>query len=211
MKRFYRLFTSALLIGTIISPSVLASTDTIVSNEEVKPMGPDDPYYNMHWAWPTTDDTITDDYGDVGWRWHKGIDIGVYKKPVYSTASGEVIQSGHFSDGVTYAITIKHNDKDPDTGKNLITRYLHLEPGTLKFTRNEEVNKGTTIATSGTSGASGYHLHFDVNAKGMTYPGGTMTNFKKQFKLSDKEIKSILETSLSKEKKQAILETPTQR
>lgn len=170
-----------------------------------------------------------------------------------------------------YVQPIKHNDIDPDTGKNLITRYLHLEPGTLKFTTNKTVSKGTTIATSGKSGATGYHLHFDVNAKGMTYPGDydtfspwvfwpekrpsllnidlggdtqgqheekfddpeyffdfllidyvgkdeffrwmdsieesecTMTNFKKYFKLTEKDINKIMKTSLSPEREKKIL------
>lgn len=264
---------STILVGSIFAPGAMASNDNKSSKDEVSVMGSDDPYQNMRWRWPTTSTVISDDYGNVGWRWHKGIDIGVRKKSVYAVASGTVIQSGHFNDGVTYAITIKHSDKDPDTGKNLITRYLHLEPEELYYTTNEKVTKGETIATSGTSGATGYHLHFDVNAKGLTYPGDrdtfspwvfwpenqpsslaslksseeyeqhdeeshdeehffdflliahvgtdefydwfdsideserTITNFKKHFNLSDKEIKEIMKTTLSNKKKVEILES----
>ncbi|KZE49310.1 hypothetical protein AV540_14385 [Brevibacillus parabrevis] len=171
MKKLNVLMCSMFLVGSIFAPSVMAANNNKGSDEEIKAMGSDDPYQNMRWAWPTTSTRITDDYGDVGDRWHKGIDIGVKKKNVYSVAEGKVIQSGHFKDGVTYAITIEHNDRDPDTNKKLITRYLHLEPKELYYTTNEKVKKGTTIAMSGTSGATGYHLHFDVNAKGLEKPG----------------------------------------
>ncbi|KNB69826.1 M23 family metallopeptidase [Brevibacillus reuszeri] len=175
MKKLNLLMGTVFLVGSIFAPGVLASSISNGSDGEIKIMGSDDPYQKMRWVWPTTSTWITEDYGKVKTRWHKGIDIGVKKKDVYAVAAGKVVQSGHFSDGVTYAITIEHNDRDPDTDNKLITRYLHLEPKELYYTTNEKVKQGTTIAMSGTSGATGYHLHFDVNAEGKEKPGDRET------------------------------------
>lgn len=158
-KTFIKVMGLSLLAGSLFAPSAYASNQA---------------YEDMKWEWPTTSTRITDPYGSTDGRWHKGIDIGVKQKSVYASANGKVVFAGKYS-GKTekdriVAITIEHDDKDPDTGKKLITRYLHLEDKSMKVKTNDRVSKGDKIATSGNTGNVGYHLHFDVNDKGKKNP-----------------------------------------
>lgn len=259
-------------IGLSIVALTLGVTGVVSASgaEKIKPFSdPDNPYDPLNWTWPTTNSVISDGYG--GSRNHKGIDIAVYKQPVYAAADGKVIFSGKYSDGA-YTITIEHDDKDPN-GNNLISRSIHLSRGTLLVSNGNYVDEGEKIATSGNTGASdpgmdnNYHLHWDVNNDGddtptfsdtinlkyfwpskfssiqsqqrnlndhsdtekSTYddperffdqilinyvgesnfdawfdkteePDRTLTNFKKHFKLSNKEIEKVMQEEIEKNK-----------
>ncbi|NGP44978.1 M23 family metallopeptidase [Bacillaceae bacterium SIJ1] len=166
----------ALLLSIVLSFCLGANTNVIAGQEQPSTQALQDKkainnseYADMNWSWPTTGTTITEEFGDVGWRFHKGIDIGVRLEPVYSVAAGVIIQSGTYSDG-TEAMTIRHNDRDPDTDERLITRYLHLVKNSQNYNTGDHIGQYVDIATSGNTGDVAYHLHFDVNNVDQIYP-----------------------------------------
>ncbi|KMZ43777.1 M23 family metallopeptidase [Brevibacillus sp. HB1.3] len=177
MKNIY---SGLLGVALVLSGTGIASAMNSVQPspaELVKPMGdPDNPYAEMRWVWPTDGTRISGEFGEYRSpkeKNHKGIDIAVYKKPVYAVSKGVVLSSGIYStkpkdspDYIKY-VTIKQRDRSIN-GNKLITRYLHLKSYSVK--RGDDVYKGDQIGISGNSGAgsykepeSNYHLHFDVN------------------------------------------------
>ncbi len=104
-----------------------------------------------------------------------GIDLSVYKVPIYAMLSGRVsfinktasdtagiyIRVAHNADG-----TIPSVNPDNTVTGDFYSHYFHLnniekKPGTSnEHARGDIVNKGTLIATSGDTGAGGAHLDF---------------------------------------------------
>ncbi|NEW04788.1 M23 family metallopeptidase [Paenibacillus sp. SYP-B3998] len=152
------------------STSQVVSSQSLLSNF----------YADLNWSWPTDSTTITEGFGNVGSRYHKGVDIGVKLVPVRSAATGVIIQSGTYSDGIV-AMTMRHNTKDPATDKYLVTRYLHLKANSQTYSTGDNIGQYVTIATSGNTGNVGYHLHFDVNNVNATYPTDSQTINPMQF------------------------------
>ncbi|AFA49823.1 phage tail tape measure protein [Acetobacterium woodii] len=95
-----------------------------------------------------------DDVGDVGSKYHEGIDIGVPEgTPVGSAGAGTVIQAG-WNGGYGNSITIDH-------GNGLETLYGHLSEVLVNV--GDLVAQLQTIGLSGNTGNStGPHLHFSV-------------------------------------------------
>ncbi|AFA50225.1 phage tail tape measure protein [Acetobacterium woodii] len=95
-----------------------------------------------------------DDVGDVGSKYHQGIDIGVPEgTPVGSAGAGTVIQAG-WNGGYGNSITIDH-------GNGLETLYGHLSEVLVNV--GDLVAQLQTIGLSGNTGNStGPHLHFSV-------------------------------------------------
>jgi len=91
-------------------------------------------------------------------RFHSGIDIAV-EKGTHVTASmpGRVVR-GEYHDTYGNLVVLDH-------GNGLTTRYAHNDEITVKT--GEWVEKGSTIAKSGSTGRStGPHLHFEVRKDG---------------------------------------------
>lgn len=93
--------------------------------------------------------------------WHNGIDIAAsYGAPVYSPSRGIVIATGNQDDycpgrGFGRYVAVA------DTENKLILWYAHL--GTIKVAPGGSVEKGTELATVGSSGfETGTHLHFSI-------------------------------------------------
>ena len=102
---------------------------------------------------------------------HQGIDIsqgGIAGKPVVATKSGVVVAAKDTCNcGDPYTpcncngrqgnyVIIKHNDGG-------LSRYLHLQYGSVSVQVGQSVNRGAQIGLVGSSGESyGYHLHFDL-------------------------------------------------
>ena len=102
---------------------------------------------------------------------HQGIDIsqgGIAGKPVVATKSGVVVAAKDIcncGDPNTPCncngrqgnyVIIKHNDGG-------LSRYLHLQYGSVSVQVGQSVNRGAQIGLVGSSGESyGYHLHFDL-------------------------------------------------
>ena len=158
-----------ILKSVLASTIMVAGLTGIVSAKEVKPLAdPDDIYGNYKWTWPTSGSgshVITGKYGELREgernRYHVGIDIGVYEKPVYAVADGEVVKSGQFNDGAQ-VIIIEHDDTATN-GNQIYTRYLHLKAKSRLVKTNDRVSEGEKIATSGNTGGVKHHLHFDIN------------------------------------------------
>ncbi|WP_083935624.1 M23 family metallopeptidase [Paenibacillus ginsengihumi] len=168
-----------------VSASISAAQDSTqnLPSKSIVPYDVPVGYGAMGWDWPTTGETISDGWGWTGSRFHKGIDIAVYKQNVYAAADGEVLGSGVYSDSVQY-VTIKHDQNAIEPGNThnkLVSRYLHLVKGSQKVKKGDRVNQGQTIGTSGNSGASdpgkdnNYHLHFDINNKSAEFPSNNDT------------------------------------
>lgn len=115
------------------------------------------------WPAPSTR-TITSYYGsrtaptEGATSNHKGIDIGCgYGSSVVAAASGVVAYTGYFGGGGNCVII--------DHGNGLSTLYMHLSSFACSVGQN--VNAGTVIAYSGSTGVStGPHLHFAVRLNG---------------------------------------------
>lgn len=94
------------------------------------------------------------DVGDVGSKYHQGIDIGVPEgTPVGAAGAGTVVQAG-WNGGYGNSITIDH-------GNGLETLYGHLSEVLVNV--GDLVAQLQTIGLSGNTGNStGPHLHFSV-------------------------------------------------
>lgn len=94
---------------------------------------------------------------------HNGMDISVQDAEVYPVYKGTVIAADHAGDA-GYMVSIRHNVN----GKIYYSRYLHLQPDSIRVAVGEEVSEDTVIAISGGSGATksnddyGRHLHLDI-------------------------------------------------
>lgn len=95
-----------------------------------------------------------DDVGDVGSRYHQGIDIGVPEgTPVGAAGAGTVTQAGWYG-GYGNAVIIDH-------GNGLETLYGHLSEVLVNV--GDLVSQLQLIGLSGNTGNStGAHLHFSV-------------------------------------------------
>ncbi|MBC3901701.1 peptidoglycan DD-metalloendopeptidase family protein, partial [Acetobacterium malicum] len=99
-----------------------------------------------------------DDVGDVGSKYHGGIDIGVAEgTPVGAAGAGTVTQAG-WNDGYGLSVTLDH-------GNGLETLYGHLSEVLVSV--GEVVSQLQLIGLSGNTGNStGPHLHFGVYKDG---------------------------------------------
>ncbi|MCP1308700.1 M23 family metallopeptidase [Paenibacillus tyrfis] len=186
MKKKIFLITCALSMITVASASASSinlEQKPTEASKNVVPMDVPTGYGAMGWQWPTTVTTLSDPFGWTGRRFHKGIDVLVYKQDVYATADGEVIGVGKYGNGTEY-VTIKHDDKAIEPGKtnnNLISRYLHLTKDSQKVSTYQRVSKGQNIAVSGNTGAAtggkdnNYHLHLDINNVAKDLPADNET------------------------------------
>lgn len=102
---------------------------------------------------------------------HKGIDLtgnpdisGGYDD-IVAFADGEVITAGYLSD-TGYWVRIRHDN-------GVITRYMHMEKGSIKVKVGAKVKKGQVIGYMGSTGNStARHLHFDLS-----FPGNVVNTY----------------------------------
>jgi len=92
-------------------------------------------------------------------RMHWGVDIGAPSGTlIHAAADGKVVFSG-WDQGYGLSIEIDH-------GYGYITRYAHCQ--TILMTLGDEVKRGQTIATVGSTGrATCSHLHYEVYVSGI--------------------------------------------
>lgn|SRR5699024_5141537 len=115
--------------------------------------------------WPSTSRRVTSGYGQrvhpvtgqVG-KMHHGIDLGIHRQPVYSSASGVVFSTSPKS-GYGNTVLITHIID----GRTYTTLYAHLE--SVSVSPGQVVSQGDRIGTSGNTGGSstGHHLHFEIH------------------------------------------------
>jgi hypothetical protein len=115
-------------------------------------------------GWPVRSGYITSTFGfrrdpfRGKSAFHKGVDFaGARGAPVIAVAEGVVAFSGKQS-GYGNLVEIRHTN-------GLVTRYGHCQTRLVK--EGDQVNKGQTIATLGSTGRStGPHVHFEVMVGG---------------------------------------------
>lgn len=96
---------------------------------------------------------------EVG-KLHTGIDFAVPQgTSIHAADSGTVVIAEWYS-GYGYCVIIDH-------GGGVWTLYGHIREGGLRVKRGDRVERGQTIAESGSTGRStGPHLHFEVRING---------------------------------------------
>jgi hypothetical protein len=102
-----------------------------------------------------------------GWRFHDprnpthiGLDYRCHLgDPIYATDSGVVSIAG-WSGGYGILVELNH-------GNGFVTRYAHLNPGSLAVGCGHSVQQGDVIGRCGNTGwSSGPHLHFEIRHAG---------------------------------------------
>lgn len=131
-----------------------------------------------HMVSPITGCAITSDFYRSNGDLHGGLDFGSNDtenggETIMAAAHG-VAFSEYDPGGFANYVYIWHNDI---TYGWVVTRYGHMEPGSIMIESGQEVNAGQPIGIvgSGCQGSStGPHLHFDI--KDTTSTGGTFYN-----------------------------------
>jgi hypothetical protein len=94
--------------------------------------------------------------GAIG-DYHFGVDMSVgvaVKTPVYAVAAGTVRTVWQTVKGA-WVVDIRHSSSER-------TRYIHMERGEILVATGQRVSQGQRIGTTGRSGASSVHLHFET-------------------------------------------------
>lgn len=105
------------------------------------------------WNWPALGPTV-----GLFSSSNKGINIAGHRgDPVFSTAAGKIVYSGHGLRGYGNLIIIKHNSI-------FLTAYAHND--TIIVKDGEWVTAGQKIATIGSTGAQRDMLHFEIRRYG---------------------------------------------
>ncbi len=108
--------------------------------------------------WPVQGE-ISEYFGDVGWRWHPGVDIAAKSGTGIRAADSGTIVFAAYNGNYGYAVEIDHGE-----GK-IVTLYGHLSA--FNVTVGQEVQKGDVIGFVGNTGwSTGPHLHFEVRLDG---------------------------------------------
>ncbi|MCF0159577.1 MAG: peptidoglycan DD-metalloendopeptidase family protein [Bacteroidaceae bacterium] len=124
-------------------------------------------------AMPTTNRTITSNYGRRWGRAHKGIDVKVYVGDTIRAAfSGKIRMVAYEGRGYGKYIVIRHDN-------GLETVYGHLSKQLVR--ENQEVHAGDVIGLGGNTGRStGSHLHFETRFLGVAINPALLFNFPMQ-------------------------------
>ncbi|MGN1124024.1 MAG: peptidoglycan DD-metalloendopeptidase family protein, partial [Eubacterium sp.] len=111
---------------------------------------------------------ITCDYGSAGYAGHTGVDFSCPSgSAVVAAESGYVFYTKQLTTSYGYHIVIMH-DKTDSAGNYVYTLYAHNSQ--ILVTDGQYVNKGQTIAYSGSTGNStGPHCHFEVRTPTAAY------------------------------------------
>jgi murein DD-endopeptidase MepM/ murein hydrolase activator NlpD len=112
--------------------------------------------WQLSLQWPA-DGTITSPFGQDGYRWHLGLDIGILQSlEVRAAAAGVVTKVGYVQgyEGYGSVVVVTHRE-------DFSTLYAHLSrplahPGELVW-------QGDRIGVAGCTGwCTGTHLHFEL-------------------------------------------------
>ena len=128
------------------------------------------------WVWPAPNcHTITDGYGQVEGRFHKGIDIsmpgGSYGQPVVAACAGTVVLAQYSNSAGNWVVIYHGRD---GSGNQLYSCYMHLS--SINCSAGQQVSAGTPIGAIGATGmAYGAHLHFELRL-GWYGAGGPTAN-----------------------------------
>jgi murein DD-endopeptidase MepM/ murein hydrolase activator NlpD len=111
--------------------------------------------------WPA-DGTITSPFGQDGYRWHPGLDIGILRSlDVRAAAAGTVATIGYVRgyEGYGSVVLVAHDD-------GYSTLYAHLSRALVH--PGQVVGQGEAIGIAGCTGwCTGTHLHFELRYRGV--------------------------------------------
>ena len=117
--------------------------------------------WQLSLRWPA-DGTLTSPFGQDGYRWHPGLDIGILQSlSVTAAAAGVVTQVGYVPgyDGYGSVVALRHPD-------GYSTLYAHLSQPLVR--RGQLVWAGERVGIAGCTGwCTGTHLHFELRYHGI--------------------------------------------
>jgi murein DD-endopeptidase MepM/ murein hydrolase activator NlpD len=112
--------------------------------------------WQLSLQWPA-DGTITSPFGQDGYRWHSGLDIGILRSLDVRAASGGVVtQVGYAQgyEGYGSVVAVAHRE-------GFSTLYAHLSQPLVH--RGQLVRPAERIGIAGCTGwCTGTHLHFEL-------------------------------------------------
>ncbi len=114
----------------------------------------------LAFQWPA-EGTITSPFGQDGYRWHTGLDIGILRSLDVRAASAGVVTSvgyvpGYAGYGNVVVVAL---------GGGFSTLYAHLSR--LRARPGQELRPGQLIGIAGCTGwCTGTHLHFELRYRG---------------------------------------------
>ena len=116
--------------------------------------------WQLSLQWPAAG-TVTSPFGQDGWRWHPGLDIGILTSlDVRAAAAGVVTQVGYVPgyDGYGNVVVVQHR-------AGYSTLYAHLSRP-LAYV-GQLVSPGELIGVAGCTGwCTGTHVHFELRYRG---------------------------------------------
>jgi murein DD-endopeptidase MepM/ murein hydrolase activator NlpD len=115
----------------------------------------------LEFRWPA-DGTVTSPFGQDGYRWHPGLDIGILRSlDVRAAAEGVVTTTGYVRgyEGYGSVLVVAH-------GEGYSTLYAHLSRPLVRT--GQFVSQGELIGVAGCTGwCTGTHLHFELRYRGV--------------------------------------------
>lgn len=114
----------------------------------------------LSFDWPAQG-TVTSPFGQDGYRWHPGLDIGVLSSPdIRAASSGVVAKAGYISGYEGYGNVVVVN---LDGGFSAL--YAHLSRTMARV--GQQVLPGQLLGVAGCTGwCTGTHLHFELRYRG---------------------------------------------
>jgi murein DD-endopeptidase MepM/ murein hydrolase activator NlpD len=138
-------FCAALFAALVFPAAAAAHTD----------FGP-----QLSFEWPAQG-TLTSPFGQDGYRWHPGLDIGILRSlQVRAAAAGVVTAAGYIPgyDGYGNAVVV-------NLGGGFSALYAHLSQASARV--GQQVSPGQLLGTAGCTGwCTGTHLHFELRYRG---------------------------------------------
>jgi len=117
--------------------------------------------WQLGFCWPA-DGTVTSPFGQDGYRWHPGLDIGILRSlNVRAAASGVVTTIGYARgyEGYGDVVLVEHRG-------GYSTLYAHLSRSIVQL--GQVVTQGEQIGVAGCTGwCTGTHLHFELRYRGV--------------------------------------------
>jgi murein DD-endopeptidase MepM/ murein hydrolase activator NlpD len=115
----------------------------------------------LAFQWPAQG-SITSPFGQDGYRWHPGLDIGILRSlDIRAASAGVVTKAGYVPgyDGYGSVVVVA-------LGGGFSTLYAHLSRPLAK--PGDEVLPGQLIGIAGCTGwCTGTHLHFELRYRGV--------------------------------------------
>jgi murein DD-endopeptidase MepM/ murein hydrolase activator NlpD len=110
--------------------------------------------------WPAQG-TVTSPFGQDGYRWHTGLDIGILRSlDVRAASAGVVTRVGYISGYDGYGNVVLVN-----LGGGFSALYAHLSHAVARA--GEQVLPGQLLGIAGCTGwCTGTHLHFELRYRG---------------------------------------------